>query len=384
MKHKYLAKRYWKDTATPLSVFSELAAKYDDIINLSLGDHDLITDEKIIMGAFKDAMSGHTKYTQALGDSELREEIKKFYKSKYNHEVKTSEIMALAGGCHAMYLALEAILDEGDEVIVHEPYFTPYIQQVKLAGGIPIILKTFEKDGFQVDADNLKLLINERTKAIIINSPNNPTGACFSKETLEKIARIGVEHDLFVISDEVYDAFCYHGEFIPIASIEGMKERTLTIGSFSKGYAMTGWRIGYAIGPEYLIDTMKEINEGICFTASSVSQRAALHALREGEGIQREIKEEYEKRVFYAYERVNKIKKLSVIKPTGGIYLFVNIKNTEMSSFDFSIKLLEEAHVLVIPGTAFGESGEGYVRIACTVDTKLLEEAFNRIEKMNI
>ncbi len=290
--------------------------------------------------------------------------------------------MTVVGACHGMYLALEAVTDVEDEVIIHEPYFTPYKEQVDLVGCKPVMLKTLEEDDFNINIDRLKSVITKKTKAIILNSPNNPTGACFDRKLLEEISKVAIENDLIVISDEVYDAFTYEGEFCPIASIPGMKERTITIGSFSKGYAMTGWRIGHVIAPDFIVNCMKNINENICYSAPSVSQRAALHALRLRKKVQPEMIEEFKNRMFYSYERINGIHGLSVLPIKGGIYNFVNIKGTGMTSNEFAKMLAREVHVIVIPGTSFGESGEGYVRIACTVGIETLKEAFDRIENI--
>lgn len=195
-------------------------------------------------------------------------------------------------------------------------------------------------------------LITNRTKAIIINTPNNPTGTCFSKKTLASIAEIAVKHDLIVIADDIYTLFSYAEPFIPITTIDGMKERTITIGSFSKDYAMTGWRIGFILAPDFVVRAIKDINENNVFTAPSVSQRAALHALRHREEIQPEIVEEYRKRIMYAYNRINGIRNMSVLYPKGSLYLFINIKRTGLSSEAVAERLLEEAHILVLPGNA--------------------------------
>ncbi|MGB7605388.1 MAG: pyridoxal phosphate-dependent aminotransferase [Lutisporaceae bacterium] len=382
MKHKFISKRYWKANTTPMAEVVELAHKYDDIINLSLGDPDLITDSRVIAEAFKDANAGHTRYTDSLGDLELREEISLYYKNVYRYNMGVREIMAVVGACHGMHLVLEAILDDGDEVIVPEPYFTPYANQIKLARGKLIPLETYEMEGFQVNVERLKTLITERTKAIIINSPNNPTGACLSKKVLEELAEVAIQKDIIIITDEVYGVFSFNEPFLPITTIEGMRERTITIGSFSKDYAMTGWRIGYVLAPEYLIECIRDINEGICFTAPSISQRAAIHAIRLREKIQPDLVNEYKKRVYYAYERINKISGMSVLPPQGSFYLFVNIKKTGLSSTEVCKRLLEEAHILAVPGNAFGKSGEGYIRIACTVGLDKLKLAFDRMECM--
>ena len=383
MKHKFIAKRYWKDQSTAMGQSDVMAKSFDDVINLSLGDPDLITDDIIIEGAFKDAKAGHTKYTDFRGDPELRAEICKFYKEEYDMDVKDEEVFVCASGCLAMYLVLEAILDDGDEVIMQAPYFTPYPQQVELARGIPVELPTYEEEDFQIDTDRLESLINERTKAIIINSPSNPTGNCLTVETMEKIAAIAKKYDLIVISDDIYTSFSYQNPFVPIASLNGMKERTIVINSFSKNFTMTGWRIGNIIAPDYIIQIIQQINENVVFTAPSISQRAAIYALRNRDIIQPPMIEEYRKRMFYAAERINEIPKLSVIyPPKGSFYLFMNIKGTGLTSVQACDLILKEAHVLMLPGNAFGKCGEGYVRIACTVGVDKLKEAFDRISKI--
>ena len=383
MKHKFIAKRYWKDQSTAMGQSDVMAKSFDDVINLSLGDPDLITDDIIIEGAFKDAKAGHTKYTDFRGDPELREEICKFYKDEYGMDVKDEEVFVCASGCLAMYLVLEAILDDGDEVIMQAPYFTPYPQQVELARGIPVELPTYEEEDFQIDTGRLESLINERTKPIIINSPSNPTGNCLTVETMEKIAAIAKKYDLIVISDDIYTSFSYQNPFVPIASLAGMKERTIVINSFSKNFTMTGWRVGNIIAPDYIIQIVQQINENVVFTAPSISQRAAIYALRNRDVIQPPMIEEYRKRMFYAAERINEIPKLSVIyPPKGSFYLFMNVKDSGLTSVEACDLILKEAHVLMLPGNAFGNCGEGYVRIACTVNVDTLKEAFDRIEKI--
>jgi len=384
IKHKFISKRYWNSIETPMAEVDELVKKYDDIINLSLGDHDFITNQKVIESAFKDAKAGHTKYTDALGQEELRNEIRNFYKEEYNYDIDIDEIMIVVGACHGMFLALEAILDDGDEVIVPEPYFTPYNNQITIARGKQVPLITTQDEDFNIDINRLRVLITNRTKAIIINTPNNPTGTVLRKEVLEGISKVAIENDLIVIADDVYGAFSYREPFIPITTIKDMKERTITVGSFSKDYAMTGWRIGFVLAPKNIIQCMRNINEGVCFSAPSISQRAAIHALRLKDSFQPTMVEEYRKRVYYSYERIKKIPNMSVMEPKGSFYMFINIKKTGLSSAEVSKRILEEAHVLTIPGKAFGESGEGFIRIACTVGIDKLKEAFDRIEKMNV
>ena len=382
MKHKFIAKRYWKDQSTAMGQSDVMAKSFDDVIDLSLGDPDLTTDFRIIDAAFADAKAGHTKYTDFRGDPELRRAIIKFYKEEYSMDIEDEEIFVCASGCLAMYLVLEAILDDGDEVILQAPFFTPYPQQVELARGIPIELPTYEEEDFQINVDRLESLITERTKALVINSPSNPTGNCLTVETMKKIADIAEKHDLIVIADDIYTAFSYQNPFVPFSSLPGMKERTITINSFSKNFTMTGWRVGNIIAPDYIIKTIQQINENVVFTAPSMSQRAAIFALEHRDEVQPPMVAEYRKRMFYAAERINNIPKISVIyPPKGSFYLFINIKETGLSSVDAADMILREAHVLTLPGNAFGECGEGYVRIACTVGIDTLKEAFDRIER---
>ena len=382
MKHRYISKRYWKDTSTPMGKVDELAKNYNDVINLSLGDPDLVTHDIIINKAFEDARAGHTKYTDFRGDPELRAEICKYYKERFDMDVRDEEVFVTASGCVAMYLVLEAILDDGDEVIMQSPYFTPYSQQVELARGIPVELATYEEEDFQINMDRLESLINERSKALIINTPSNPTGSCLTVETMEKLAKIAEKHDLIVICDDIYTAFSYQHPFVPFASLPGMRDRSIIINSFSKDYTMTGWRLGNIIASDFIVRTIQAINENLVFTAPSISQRGALEALRRREEIQPAMVEEYRKRIFYAAERVNQIPKMHVIyPPRGTFYLFVNIKDTGLTSIEASDALLREAHVLSIPGISFGACGEGYILLACTVNIDTLKEAFDRIAK---
>ncbi|MDO4869926.1 MAG: pyridoxal phosphate-dependent aminotransferase [Bacillota bacterium] len=382
MKHRFISKRYWKDQSTAMGQSDVLAKAFDDVIDLSLGDPDLTTDAGIINAAFEDARAGHTKYTDFAGDPELIGEIVTFYKDEYDMDVAREEVFVSTSACEGMFLVMEAILDDGDEVILQAPFFTPYPQQVELARGIPVELPTYEEEDFQINIDRLESLITERTKALVINSPSNPTGNCLTVETMEKIAEIAEKYDLIVVADDIYTAFSYQNPFVPFASLPGMKERTIILNSFSKNFTMTGWRVGNIIAPEYIIKVIQQINENVVFTAPSISQRAAIYALRHRAEFQPAMVEEYRKRMFYAADRITQIPKISVINPPkGSFYLFINIKETGLSSTEAADMILQKAHVLTLPGNAFGRCGEGYVRIACTCGVDVLKEAFDRIER---
>lgn len=382
MKDKFVAKRYWKEEIPPMSLVDQLAKQYSDVIDLSLGDPDLTTNQIIIDGAFQDASAGHTKYTDFRGDAELRQEIAKYYEEEYGMDVADDEIFVTSSGTHAMCLAFCAMLDPGDEVIIHAPFYTYYTTQIKFAGGVPVILDCIEEEGFQINVERLEALITERTKAIVVNTPNNPTGVCMSRDTLIRIAEVAEKYDLVVVADDIYTAYSFGEKFIPIASLPGMRERTVVLNSYSKDYTMTGWRVGQIIAPPRFIRAVNAVNDAVMFTAPSVSQRAAIHAIRNRKRIQPEMIEEYKKRVFYAAERIGRIKNLSVLPPQGTFYLMINIKKLGMNCSEASDLMLRKAHVLTVPGISFGDCGEGYVRIACTKNVDILKEAFDRLEQV--
>jgi len=381
---KIVSARYKELRATAMGEVNDALRTFPDIINLGLGDPDFITDDVIINNACLDAKAGHTRYTDYRGDPELRKEISGFYENEYNLAIGDDEIFITTGGCHAMYLALEAILNDGDEVLVQSPCFTPYPDQVRLARGVPIEVPTYEENRFQLREDVLAGLITEKTRALIINTPNNPTGSCFSLDTLQMIARFANDHDLIVIADDIYTSYSYENPFVPIISLPGMRERTITINSFSKNFIMTGWRIGNIVAPAELVRVIQHINENVVFTVPSISQRAAIHALRNRQ-IQDSVLETYKNRTSQLAKQINSTPNMSVITPhMGTFYLFINIRKTGLSSNEVSKRILNEAHVLVLPGVDFGKCGEGYIRVSCTVSQDNLTEAFERIGYMDI
>lgn len=383
MRSKKVAERYRISKQTAMGASDEAANQYDDCINLSLGDPDFTTPEPIIAQAFADARAGHTKYTDFRGDPQLREEIRKFYAEEYQIPLSDKEIFVTASGCLGMYLALEAILNDGDEVILQAPYFTPYPQQVTLARGVPVELPTYEAEDFQINITKLESLITPKTKALVLNSPSNPTGMCLSMDTLQRISEVVVKHDLLVIADDIYTAFSYEQPFRPLLGVDGMRERTIVINSFSKNFAMTGWRIGNLIAPKEIIEVVQEINENVVFTAPSISQRAAIFALQHRKELESEVREIFRERMFFAAEQIQETPNMSILyPPKGSIYLFINIKRTGLSSEEVCARILEQAHVLFLPGNCFGACGEGYIRMACTVSVDAIAEAFRRIKEM--
>ncbi|MBF0011843.1 pyridoxal phosphate-dependent aminotransferase [Enterococcus casseliflavus] len=378
MNRPLIAERFLQPEENLLMEIATLAKKTPNLIDLSIGDPDLITDATIIEAAFADVKAGHTKYTASDGSADFIQTVVDFYQKQYQLTFSPSQVRGTVGALHGMYLALAAIIDPGDEVIIHEPYFSPYKQQVELVGGVPVFIPTFEKDGFQIDVEVLKSAITEKTRAIIINSPNNPTGAVFSPETFEKIAAVAIEHDLLILSDEVYEAFCFDDTFVPMAAFA--PENTITFSSFSKAFAMTGWRIGYMIAPESINLTAKLINEAIAYSAPTPSQRAGIYALNHYDTLVPQVVAVFKERLTYIEQRVAEIPFLSLSPVKGSMYAFINIEQTGLDSVSFVEKSLKETSVLMIPGKAFGETtGDGYVRLAATQSLDLLKEAFDRI-----
>lgn len=377
MKRQLIAKRHSGQQLLDLSAFS--GAGHDDLINLSLGDPDFHTPKSIISAAFRDAEMGHTHYTDGLGQLELRQAVCDDL-AAFNMDVDLAQCMITTSACHAMWLTLEAILDDGDEVVVFSPFFSPYADQIKLARGVMVDCPANED--FTLNAEQLVGCITEKTKAIILNSPNNPTGCCYSEENLKQIADVAIQHDLLVIADDIYTAFCYQGQHIAIASLPDMAERTVTLGSFSKNYCMTGWRIGYVIAPPALVSVMEGINQSVIFSPPSISQRAALYAMTHKADFQPEIVSEIRNRALFAHEQLNSFAAIRCLSPAGGMYVFPNISETGLDAKVFSERLLNEAQIKVIPGDAFGVAGAGHVRIALTVSIPVLEKAFERMRSL--
>ncbi len=384
MKNEYLAKRYWDFKIPPLSKTNEMVKRHNNVIDLSLGDLDYPTDKSVIENMCNDALAGHTCYTEFLGDYELREEICKQYKKDYKCNYSTENIMVTSGGTHAMYLLMESILDEGDEVIVIAPFYTYYEPQIKMARGKMVIYNTLKEKDFEINLKDLERFLTSRTKAIIINTPNNPTGRVYHAGTIRALIHLANKHGFLIIADEIYGVHNYTDRNSPICSYDYRNPRIITIYSFSKDYSMTGFRLGYIIGEKSIIECIRNVNEAVNFTVNSMAQRAGIYAIRRRKEIQNKIWEEYKNRVFYAYNRIQKLKNIESNFPEGTFYLFPSISKTGYTSEEIWEKVLDEAHVLVLPGSGFGEAGEGHIRLACTVNKKILKEAFDRIEKMNI
>jgi aminotransferase len=361
--------------------FFDLVAGMEDVISLGVGEPDFVTPWHIREAAIYAMEKGYTMYTSNSGMPELREEVAKYlenhYKLTYN---PATEILITVGVSEALDLVMRAILNPGDEVIMSDPCYVSYPACVCLAGGQPVLAPTFEKDGFELDAEEIESRITEKTRAILIGYPANPTGAVMSREKLAKIAEVALRHDLIVISDEIYARLVYGVEQTCFAALAGMQAKTVLLGGFSKSYAMTGWRLGYAAGHPEIIAAMTKIHQYTMLCAPIMGQKAAIEALKFGEPDVIEMVNDYNRRRLLMVKGFNNIG-LPCREPKGAFYTFPSIKQTGLNSDQFSESLLKEEKVLVVPGTAFGKCGEGYVRCCYATSMPDIEEALTRIKR---
>lgn len=363
-----------------LKIFNA-AAKIEDLSNLSIGEPDFDTDIDIVEAAAEAGRAGCTHYPPLQGYADLRAEICAYWKRHHALDATPDEVFVTVGGIQASSLFFEAMLDPGDEALVVEPYFTAYAQQIEYAGGVVVPVPTRAEDGFQPSPDAIERAVTPKTRVLVLNTPNNPTGTVLSRECLEGVAAVAKRHNIFVLSDEIYESFVFRGVHTSLATLPGMKERMLTLGGFSKSHCMTGWRIGYVIGRADLLRTMLTLSIVRTFGVNTLAQRAALYALKTQDDRVRERTAVYGERMKYAASRLNAMKGVRCAAPQGAFYLFPDISGTGKTSEEFAWRLLEAAHVAVVPGTSFGASGEGCVRIACTLPTEGLEKALDRMER---
>ncbi len=352
-----------------------------DVISLGIGEPDFVTPWHIRESAIFAMEKGHTSYTSNLGLLSLRKEISHYVNKYYNVKYDpVTECIITVGVSEALDLIFRAIITPGDEIIYHEPCYVSYSPEIRMAHGIPVPVITKEKNKFALDPKDFEKAITPKTKAILLNFPCNPTGASLTPEDVREIAKIAVKHNLIVLSDEIYSELTYDGKHVSIASMPGMKERTIFLHGFSKAYAMTGFRMGYACGPADLIDAMMKIHQYSMLCASIIAQEAAIEALRHGRTEMEKMKAEYCRRRNLIVRRLNEIG-LKCVMPKGAFYAFPNISSTGLSSKEFATRLLQEEKVAVVPGTAFSEFGEGYVRCAYAASFEDIEEAMNRVER---
>lgn len=361
--------------------FFDIVSEMKDAISLGVGEPDFDTPWHIRDEGIYSIEKGRTFYTSNAGLKELKVEIARYLDRRYGMTYDyNKEIMVTVGGSEAIDIALRAMLDPGDEVIIPQPSYVSYVPCTVLAGGTPVIVELKEENDFRLTAEELEAVITPKTKILIMPFPNNPTGAIMEKADLEAIVQVVKEHDLFVISDEIYSELTYVDKHVSIASFPGMKERTVLINGFSKAYAMTGWRLGYACAPETILKQMLKIHQFAIMCAPTNSQYAAIEGLRHCEDEVQQMRNAYNQRRRYLVNEFAKMK-LECFEPFGAFYIFPSIKEFGMTSEEFAMRFLEEEKVAVVPGSAFGESGEGFLRVSYAYSLEDLKEAIGRLSR---
>lgn len=360
----------------------DLAQGKKDLVSFGIGEPDFVTPAHIREAAKKALDEGYTRYTPNLGFPEFRKALAIKLNQKNRISVTPEEVVVTSGGTEALFFSFYTLLNPGDEVIIPDPGFVTYESQVYLAGGTPVYLPLRGENNFHPDLEELKNCITSKTKAILLNSPSNPTGAAFNQEEILAIAQLAQEKNLIVISDELYEDIVYDGrEHFSIASLPGMKERTISIFGFSKSYAMTGWRLAYLAAPLDLVKGIAKLLQNTSVCVNSIAQRAGLSAIQDSQDCVKEMFTAYNERRNVLAEGLNEIQGLSCYAPEGTFYAFMNIKETGMSAEELSMYLLEECKVVTVPGTAFGRQGEGYIRLSFATSLEDIKEGIVRIKK---
>lgn len=361
--------------------YFDIAATMQDVVTLGIGEPDFVTPEHITAKGIESLLNGRTGYTSNSGLLELREAISAYIERLYGvHYAPESQVLVTVGVSEALYLALRAVCDPLDEVLVIEPCFVANTAMVELAGATPVMVPTYVENNFEVTALDLKAKITPRTKAILMSYPNNPTGAVLSRETLMEIARVAQDYDLLVISDEIYERLVYGFEHANFASLPDMFERTISLSGLSKSFAMTGWRIGYACAPAPLMEAMRKVHQYLIMSAPTMGQYAALEALTRGEADVAHMRDHYNQRRRLIVDGFNHIG-MHCFEPRGAFYAFPSVAHTGLTDEQFCDLMLHEEHVAVIPGSAFGESGRGFVRASYTNSYANIELALERMAR---
>jgi len=378
-ERSYLSQKVATLKPSGIRKFFDICATMDDVISLGIGEPDFTTPDPIIEAGIRSLKEGHTHYTSNSGIIELRREVASYLNGQYGISYDpVEEIVITVGVSEALYLALNAILEVGDEVLIPTPCFVSYQAEVILAGGVPVEVPTYAENDFQVCASDLEALITLRTKAILIAYPNNPTGAVASREILLDVARLAEKYDLVVISDELYDQLVYGFEHVCFSALPGMRSRTVLLGGYSKNYAMTGWRLGYAAAPAEILVGLLRIHQYTIMSAPTSAQIAVLGALEQGRSYVEEMRQEYDRRRRLIVAGLNELG-LDTFEPRGAFYAFPNVAVSGMDDEIFAQTLLEEEKVAVVPGSAFGPGGEGYVRCSYATAYEKIEEALARM-----
>ncbi len=379
MNKRYISERVASLKPSGIRRFFDIVATMPEVISLGIGEPDFVTPEPVLAAGIQALKEGDTHYTSNAGRMELRqalaEHLHDLYQAPYD---PATEMVITVGVSEALYLAMTALLNPGDEVLIPTPCFVAYQAEVTLAGGIPVEIPSRVEEDFQPRPEVIEAAITERTKAILIGYPNNPTGAVVSREVLLELARVAEAHDLIVISDEIYDQLVYGVPHVCAASLPGMRERTVLLGGFSKDYAMTGWRIGFAAAPAGLLQGLLRVHQYTIMSAPTAAQVASLEAIRRGTPYVHQMRDEYDRRRRLIVAGLNEIG-LPTFEPRGAFYAFPDIKPTGLDDETFAQKLLQEEKVAVVPGSAFGAGGEGFVRCSYATAYEKIEEALVRI-----
>ena len=353
----------------------------ENVIHLEIGRPDFDTPEKIKEAAYESLKAGHVFYTSNYGIPALRKEIAKWETEHHGVQYDADEVLVTVGVGEATYASMAAFLEDGDEVLVPNPVWLNYIHVPSSLGAVPVTYNLKEENNYQIDMEELESKITDKTKMIVIVNPSNPTGGVLSRETLEKLSQLAIKNDLLVVADEIYSQLVYDDtKHVSIASLPGMKERTITLGGFSKAYSMTGWRLGYMCAPKGIIAACVRVHQYTITCASSFVQEAAVTALRDCADDVEAMRQEYQRRKDYAVKALNEINGISCNDPQGAFYIFVNVKSLGMSSMEVAEYFLEEAKVAMVPGSAFGSEGEGYLRLSYACGYEDLQEAIRRIK----
>ena len=381
MNERYLARHVVGLKPSGIRKFFDIVATMKDVISLGIGEPDFVTPDSIIQAGVRALQAGETHYTSNHGIFELRRALSAHLEKQYGITYAPgNEIVITVGVSEALYLAMSALLNPGEEVIIPTPCFVSYQAEAILAGGVPVELPTRVDDNFLVRPAALEAAITPKTKAILIGYPNNPTGAEATREVLVEVARIAEKHDLIVISDELYDQLVYGVSHVCFPALPGMRERTILLGGFSKNYAMTGWRAGFAAAPAEILEGLVRIHQYTIMSAPTMSQAAALEAILNGHEHVEAMRTEYDRRRKLIVGGLNQLG-LPTFEPHGAFYAFPNISASGMNDDAFALKLLDEEKVAVVPGTAFGAGGEGFVRCSYATSYEKIEEALRRIER---
>jgi len=381
MRESYLSERVATLKPSGIRKFFDIAATMKEVISLGIGEPDFTTPQPILEAGIRSLHNGSPHYTSNAGIMELRQALSLHIDKLYNVSYDPgSEIVITVGGSEALYLAMTALLNPGEEVIIPTPCFVSYQAEVLLAGGVPVEIACCMENNFDLDPAVIEAAVNPRTKAILLSFPNNPTGAVASRATLLEVARIAEEHDLIVISDEIYDRLVYGLPHVCFPTLPNMRKRTILLGGFSKDYAMTGWRIGFAAGPVDLLRAMNRVHQYTIMCAPTTAQEAAVIALTDSEQFVQDMITEYDRRRKLIVGGLNQLG-LPTFEPHGAFYAFPQVSITGLDDETFANRLLQEEHVAVVPGSAFGAGGAGFVRCSYATSYEKIEEALIRIER---